>query len=201
MSRSGMATLITRLRRMVDDTSSLAWTDDQVQTVLDENRRDIWREALSYVITYDTGGTARYYDYYSRHRNLEETTGGTAILFLQDDDGAYVGTANYTVDAIRGAFTFTADQAGSTRYMTAREYNLNAAAAVLWRERAASVHSHFDVSSGNGESMSRSQKMKHCLEMADYYESGAGAEITIVEAGRPDLMGAPDFLPTHPHRG
>ena len=47
------------------------WTDDQLQTFLDQHSVVINREELDYDIEY-LGGTAYYHDYYSEYGNLEE---------------------------------------------------------------------------------------------------------------------------------
>jgi hypothetical protein len=133
------------------------------------------------------GGSLSYQDYRSSFGYLEATTGGTAILYLQDSTGATIGTANYTPDYRRGQFQFSANQAGSVYYLTGRSYDLNAAAADVWRRKAAHVApTSFDFSTDN-HSINRSQVYKHSLEMADYFEGKSSNSVTSVQSFRSDV--------------
>ena len=51
------------------------------------------------------------------------------LRLVEDSDGDIIGTANWTADYARGLISFTADQAGTTYFVTGRTYDLNAAAA------------------------------------------------------------------------
>lgn len=168
MARSGMVNLIITWRRMVDDTSSAVWTDDSAQEILDRNRLDFWKEELVPSPALENGETV-YKKYLSGYENLEEATSGTAAWRIYDADGETIGTANYSVDYVRGIITFSADQEGSARYLDGRSYDLAGAAADAWRERAANVHSYYDFQAGENR-LSRAQWFEHCMRIAQFYD-------------------------------
>lgn len=198
MARSGMSNLITELRGMTEagtaDYSVVGsagttyyWSDDSLQDVLDVHRKDVVFEQLQLYPVQVAGGSLSYQDYRSRFGYYEATTGGSAILYLQDSTGATIGTSNYTPDYRRGQFQFSANQAGTVYYLTGRSYDLYAAAADVWRRKASHVASaSFDFSTDN-HSVSRSQVLKNSLQMAEYYEGKSGDALTSVSMYRSDL--------------
>lgn len=179
-ARSGMADLITRVRALTsagtaDYTVAGAtfWTDDQVQDALDRCRRDIHDEAVSPLVTYNSGGTAEYKTYELGHANLESTTGGTAVFYLRDATGARVGTALYTPDYERGEVEFASSvTGGSVLYLTGRSYDVYAAAADIWRQKAAHVADRFDFSA-DGASFKPSQLVAQYERQAQALERRA----------------------------
>lgn len=194
VARSGMLDLITELRSMTEATPgdySIAgnpyWTDAQLQDVLDINRRDVVWEALQSYPYHIAGGSLSYKDYRSAYGFYEATTGGTEIFTVQDSTGAYVAAGSYTPDYRRGVVLFGANQAGTAYYLTGRSYDLHAAAAAVWRRKAAHVApSSFDFSTDN-HSISRSQVYNHCLEMAEFFEGKSGDAIQSVSMFRSDV--------------
>lgn len=193
-ARSGMLNLITELRSMTEAgaadysiASSVYWSDKHLQDILDLHRTDVIFEQLQMYPSITTGGSSLYLDYRSRYGMLEETTGGSAIFYVQDSAGSTIGTANYTPDYRRGQVLFSSNQAGTVYYLTARSYDLNSAAADVWRKKAAHVApTSFDFSTDN-HSISRSQVYSHCLEMADFFESKSNNSITSVSMWRSDV--------------
>ena len=178
-ARSGMANLILRWRRMVNDGGTAIWDNDEAQQILDGHRRDVWRERLA-TVTVEEDGSTVYKTYTSKFDNLEETTGGTAVFRVYDSGGTAIGTANYTPDYERGVIQFSADQAGSAYYLDARAYDLNAAAADGWLERMANVSGYYDFSS-DGQSFKRSDYFAHCQAMAAYYRGKAPMTVSLLE--------------------
>ena len=195
-ARTGMADIITELRGMTEAgtadytvTSSTYWSDNQLQDILDVNREDVIFEQLSMYPVQIAAGSISYLDYRSSYGYLEATTGGSTILYLQDSTGASIGTANYTTDERRGQFQFSSDQSGSVYYMTGRSYDLNSAAAQIWRKKAAHYAlTSFDFSTDN-HTISRSQVYKHSLEMAEFFENQGGDSISTVDVFRGDVNG------------
>jgi len=195
MSRTELATLRERLRGYTEAGSAdytvgttSFWGDALLDEVLDRHRADVWFELLVPQISYIGGGSVAYYDYYSGHANYEETSGGTSIFQVQDAVGDTQGTSTWTADYQRGRVTFTSDTDGSAMYVTGRSYNLEGAAADIWRQKAAHYANAYDVSTDN-HTLNRSQLVKHCREMADYYQalSGSGGQgITTVQTCRSD---------------
>jgi len=170
MARSGMANLLTRTRRFIDDQGTAVWTDDELQDILDEHKTRIWRERLEMEKTLISASDYEYKVYHSRHSNFEE--GGTAYFHVEGSDGTQRGTADYTADYVRGNVTMTADQAGSALYLSGWSYDLNGAASDCWRERAGTKAGKFDAAM-DGHNMRRSQWFDHCLKMSDHYAEQA----------------------------
>jgi hypothetical protein len=191
-ARNGMSTLIRQVRQMtnagtVDYTiaGTAYWTDDQVQEVLDSHRLDINFEMMKIEPSYvAVSPNVEYHTYCTNWGSLEQptTTGGT-VFAIQTSDGTEKGTALYTGDWNRGVFVFTADQKGIALYMTGRSYDVNAAAAEIWGQKAAQYGMAYDVSTDN-HSLKRSQMIAQALLMAQFYASRA--RLGSIPIGRSD---------------
>lgn len=168
-ARTGMANLILRWRRLVADADLTIWTDDQAQQILDLHRVEIWQQPLTVQPLQIASGTVIYAAYAIPRGNLEEPASGTAAWRLYDAQGTAYGTALFVADYINGLITFSADQHGSARYIDARAYDLNGAAADAWRERAALQAGQYNFST-DGQSFSRAQFFEHCEKMAERYD-------------------------------
>lgn len=182
MARSTLASLIDQLRGMTDAAhaeynigTAVYWDADQLQTVLDRHRQDLRRVPLHSEPTYN-GGTAAFYDYFAPVGSFEQTDGGTAVFVVEDATGADQGTATYSADYMRGLVTFAANTLGTAYYLTARTYDLPAAAADVWRMKAANVAKYYDFSTDN-HSLSRSQLQKQFLTMAEYYAGQSAPQV------------------------
>lgn len=198
MARSGMADLITELRGLSEAGTAdynivgsagttYYWDDNQLQNILDVHRLDVVFEQLQIFPNQVAGGSLSYTDYRSRYGYYEQTTGGSAIFYVQDSTGANIGTANYTPDYRRGVLTFGTDQRGTVYYLTGRSYDLNASAADVWRRKAAHIApTSFDFSTDN-HSISRSQVYQHCLDMARFFEGKSAQAIESVPIFRSDM--------------
>ena len=189
-ARAGMSDLISRLRGLtqtsINDYTVGAitwWSDNQLQDILDKHRNDVYNALLTPLEEYQ-GGTPVYLNYYSGYANLEATTGGTAVFYITDGVGAAVGTALYTPDYNRGAVTFASDTGGSAYYLYGRSYNLNAAAADVWRHKAGQYAMAVNFSTDNHR-IDRGEIIKNCLSMANFYGQQAGAtSVTILRNDR-----------------
>lgn len=174
MARDGMANLIARLRRAVDDTGTASvWTDDELEDALDEHRMRVHRECLRIEESYTDAGSATYYNYQSRFGNYEE---GSAAFEMEDGSGSARAAGTYTANYINGSFTMDADQAGTALYLTGWSYDINGAASDLWRERAAQVSSYYNVGL-DGHTLSRAQWFEHCEKMAELYARKARPQV------------------------
>lgn len=190
--RSTMSALIEKTRGLTntqtgDGTVEYAayWSSQQIQDVLDRHRSDIYRQPIAPIQTYE-GGTVVYKNYPFGIQHLEQTSGGTAIFYVQGGDNTTVGTASYAIDYNRGEITFNSDTSGSVYYLYARAYDIDAAAAEIWRMKAAQVADSFDFSTDN-HSVKKSQVYEHCLKMANYYEQRSGAGVNVTQMYRSDL--------------
>lgn len=191
-ARAGMATLINLVRGMTDAGTAdytlgtaVFWDDDHVQEVLDRHRCEVYHEQLRKVPSYVAGGSVLWKEYRSAHANLEATTGGTSIYYVQDSTGAVQGTALYTPDYQRGIVTFGSDTSGTAMYLTGRAYDVDGAAADIWRQKAANAAKLYDFEA-DGQRLSRSQWIEHCLGMADLY--AARSNPVTVEMVRSDTL-------------
>jgi hypothetical protein len=189
MARASMADLIVNLRSLTNAgaleytvAGNPYWTDKQLQTVLDRHVTNIRDEVLRPIETIEAGGSTSYYDYQSSYRFLESTSGGTSRFILKDETYAALGTAAYTVDYPRGLITFGTTTAGLTRYLTGFSYDLNAAAADVWSQKAAHYVTAYDVSTDN-HSLKRSQIIQGCLTMAKEYASGSQVFSVSIDRG------------------
>lgn len=173
MARTGMANPILKLRQLANaGTADYAlagvtfWSDDQLQTILDQHREDIFSQQLESVSTV-SGGTSYSYDYYSTPGDYEE---GTPFFQVTDSQGnAVTPVVNYGI----GHMSFgTVSQGGTVYYLTGRSFDINAAAAHVWKSKASHVADAYDFSV-DGHSMNRSQLSKQYMEMAKLYSSQA----------------------------
>ncbi len=182
-ARAGMLTLITRLRGMTN-AGTADWSDEALQDVLDARRVDLNRAPLTPDPEY-VSGTTLWHDYYAPLGNFEEASSGAQYWRVENTSGEAVGTADYTVDYAAGHIRFAADQGGTAYYLRARSYQMNLAAADVWRRKAAIYAERYDVQTDNHR-LSRSQVIAHCLKMAAEYEAKAG--IQSVQVVRGDLV-------------
>jgi hypothetical protein len=180
--RDTMAELILDLRALTDAGTSdytvggvSYWSDQQLQDALDRRRialRFVEMEAQSDY----ANGAYTYTDYILPAENME---GGTALI-IQDNTGGTVG--GWTFDRNRGVVTFATDQAGASRFVTGRSYNVNLAAADVWRKKASHYAAAYDVSTDN-HSLKRSQLIQHCQAMAREFEARGGPASITMERG------------------
>lgn len=184
MTRTTMSDLILTLRGLTSAGSaeytvngSAYWTDDQLQAVLDRHVCNVRHAELQPIGQVGAGGSISYYDYQSSKRFFETTGGGTSRFIVQDESGGTIGTAAYTVDYPRGLVTFGTATGGLSRYVTGFSFDLNAAAADVWNQKASHYVTAYDFSTDN-HSLRRGQIIDNCLKMAKEYGSG-GAVYTV----------------------
>lgn len=191
MARTGMSDLLTELRGMTDTSTNdysiigagtaTYWSDDQLQKILDNHRTDI----KFIEMTAQMDGDLSYHDYSIGYSNLEQTAGGTAIFIVQDVNGVAISTSEYTPDYDRGLVTFTDDTEGTVYFFTGRSYDLEGAAAEVWRKKQVHYHTAVNFSTDNN-SISREMLFQHAREMADYYESQGSGGMESVDVFRSD---------------
>jgi hypothetical protein len=61
---------------------------------------------------------------------------------------------------------------------TYTDRRLRQQAAEAWMVKAAKVAAHYDTTA-DGSNLSRSQKYRHCMEMARYYREASGAAVVV----------------------
>jgi len=98
------------------------WTDEELQRVLDRNRKRIVREQMSH--------NATYLIYMSAFNNLEEAQ----IYDSSSDSATLISSSTYTANLDIGEFTFTSAQDLMSYYMDGISYDLYSSACELLRE-------------------------------------------------------------------
>ena len=191
MARTGMQTLIDTVRGYANaapdewtistDTSLIEyWSDEEIQRVLDRHKREYIHELMDAQPTYESGTTV-FKQYLLGATNVE---GGTVVFRVEDTAGTVSG---YTVDYTRGIVTFSTDQNGKAFYWSGFAYDLDAAAADIWRMKAAHATELVDFST-DGHSVKRSQQAQAYLNMAGYYQQRSASEgVTTAKIVRDDL--------------
>ena len=191
-ARAGMGDLIRRLRNLAEAGSSdytlssqIFWTDNQLQEILDQHKVELIYEPMTVVPGRISGGY-EYKNYYISRKNLEKTTGGTAIFYIQDGSGTTVSSSLYTVDYFTGKVTFTADQGGAVSYfVNAASYDLEGAAGEVWRIKASHYAETVNISTDN-QSMALGDLYKHAIERAEYFEGRGEGAVTSASLERDD---------------
>jgi len=184
-AREGMTNLISHLRGLTHaGTADMTlgavtyWSDDQLQARLDQTRRTFHFEQLESLPVHN-GGAYEVYDYQiparmGRHFEQAGVDSGWAV---KDSTGATIGTALYTFNAEARIISFgTVNQHGSVYYLDARGYDMNRAAAGVWREKAGYYASQVDFKSDNHD-VKASQRWQHAVQMTEYFEGQAGAYV------------------------
>ena len=193
MARTGMQTLIDTVRgfanaapdewEVTSDSSIVTyWSDDEIQRVLDRHKQEYIHELMDAQPTYESGSSV-YKRYLLGVGNVES---GTAVFKIEDIAGTVTG---YTVDYARGIVTFSTDQSGKVFYWSGFAYDLDAAAADIWRMKASHVAGLVDFST-DGHSVKRSQQAQQYLTMANYYQQRSASEgISTAKIVRDDIWG------------
>jgi hypothetical protein len=193
-ARSGLSVLIEELRGMTEAGtaeytvgSTVYWSDDAMQIALDNHRQDVYFEQMRSNPFQGAGGTLNYLEYTTPLGDLEQTTGGTAVFFVQDSVGNNIGSALWTMDYRRGILTFGTTTHGTTLYATYRTYDLNAAASEIWQKKSAHyAPSTFDFSTDN-HSIKRSQIYEHAIDQAKFFQGISRSAISTVDRFRGDV--------------
>ena len=191
MARTGMQTLIDTVRGYANaepdewtttsDSSIVTyWSDEEIQRVLDRHKAEYVHAALEVQPTYSAGSIV-----YTQYRlGVTDVESGTAVFKIEDTAGTVTG---WTADYTRGIVTFTADQSGKSFYWSGFAYDLDAAAADIWRMKASHVAGLVDFST-DGHSVKRSQQAQAYLNMAGYYQQRSASEgVTTAKIVRDDL--------------
>jgi hypothetical protein len=190
-ARAGMADLITKLRALTSSGSAdysvnsvTYWTDDQLQSTLDQHRTD-FRNLLLTADPTLFNSVDYYYDYYvPDHDWLEGTASGTAAWMLTNGTGGTVAFSDYTLNIDAKHLKFSANQEGTAYYLAGRAFDLYSAASDVWESIASSVWDRFDLRTDNHD-MSRSQLYDHATKQAARMRAKGGITSSIMT--RPDV--------------
>lgn len=197
-TRNGMTDLLLEFRALTSAGSAdytvngvAYFTDNQLQDTLDQ-WVTIYREVpLNAVAQRNADGADYLYKEFSIPafipRALEQSTSGTAYWQVRDSAGSAIGTASYTPNYREGLITFAADQVLDPNFtLDCRSYDMNRAAAVIWRQKAAMEYRSIDWSQA-GASFRASQRRDFCLAMASDMDKKGG--VMAVRMERCDEVG------------
>lgn len=183
MARDGMSNLILQVRKHANAGTAdytvagvTYFTDDQIQTYLDQQRVDYRTVPLQDAPIY-SGGSLVYFDYHIPSyvpKFIEESAADSGFQVV-DGSNNVVGTASYSVNYDAGIITFAADTGGSSSYyLDCRTYGLYKAVAAVYVDKAGFVANRVDWSSDN-HSVKASQEAAHYREMARQFNAMSGA--------------------------
>jgi len=148
--RTGMSDLVQTVRELSNaGTGEFTvgtvsyFSDDHIQTALDNHRRDFQFMPTQVEPEQAVGSVV-----YKEFRTEPYIESGT-LFYLQTAGGTVTGTALYSVDYTRGIVTFTNDTKGTAFYATGRTYDVYSAAADIWDRKASNVANQVDWSSDN----------------------------------------------------
>jgi hypothetical protein len=186
--RASMQDLIARVRGLVGDPAGATATfaDQTVQDYLDRERIDVLQDNGRQLrpdwpwLTGTGGGAINYYDY-DGWRDWETD------VILYDGGGNNLASNIASFDYLTGHVIFTLIQP-SPVFIVGKSYDPYAAAKGLCLLGAALTSQSFDVGLARGESMTRSQKMKGWMALAELMD--AQTRPRIMRKIRRDVYGA-----------
>lgn len=169
MSRASLASIISRVRLLIDDPAGAGavFTDDEIQDALDRRRDEARYLPLDEIGTIAPGGATTYLTFSAPVGNWED-----AVLV----DAGYAVLTPATSDAAAGRWT-TSTQPSLPVMLTGFTHDLYGAAADLLEVRAAKESDSFDVSA-DGLTLSRSQKATAYAARARDYRARARAGVS-----------------------
>lgn len=190
-ARTGMTDIIADLRGLTE-AGTADWTagtvaffsDDMLQTILDRYKEPFTYKGMEteQPVKTATGWLWSLYEIEDTE-NIEASTGGTAVFYVQDNVGGTLAANAYTMDYRNGILALITPVSIATPYFaTGYSYDINAAAADVWQTKANHVSANFDFSTDN-HSIKRSQLFDNYTKMANYYRSlskeGAGGSLEL----------------------
>ena len=170
-----MSQLIGKLRTLINDPAGegQTFTDDDLQAFLDARRRDVRRDQL----TVEPDGDGSYREYYSSYENWEQDA------VLEDAGGNELSPASS--EWLVGHWSF-ASSTPPPVFITGKVYDVYGAAADLLEAWAAKVALEYDVAVGD-QRLSRSQKAKALLALAEQYKRRMMPTVAVMERGDTEL--------------
>lgn len=193
MAREGMSSLIDQLRIMtnVEATShtlggTSIYSNDDLEGALDRYRTRLLDVTLLSPGEF-VNGNWEYYDYTipGNLKWLERDTSGTRAWYLKDNAGSALSPDSINYNA--GVVSFASDQGGSAVYLDCRSYDIYAAAADIWDERAALESDKVTFTTGRTR-VELSERVKQYREQAARYraKSTTGAGVSYIRLTRSD---------------
>lgn len=151
------------------------FSDDQLQTLLDRTQL-VSRLVPLRPIPVRNGSLTQWFDYLIPEELgiwYEETTTSGAFVVKDFTGTALTVGVDYTVNYQSRIITFATSTGGQSYLLDAKTYDLYAAAAACWRQKAGFESQRVDWSSDN-HNIKASQRRDYCIKMAEYYEQKSG---------------------------
>ena len=178
MARNSLSSIISHVRLLIGDTagSPQVWSDDDIQTFLDNHRQDVKYAQLYPVTDYSTG-VAQY---------LEWRAGGG---WWDDDatltDAQYQTLTPATKDLQRGVWVFATHTPDAL--LSGAAYDVNAAAADVCDAWIGKIKFAYDFTA-DGSTFHRSQMLDHLQALAvRLRSSGPNGGVRTAQLVRSDL--------------
>lgn len=184
--RDGMLALIDNLRKMslasIDNTDTDNYfTNEELQSILDRTSRYHVRTVLAPIREVLPGNTA-VYTRYQWSADIGEWIEHPLPDFidntfkLQDSTGSQIfyGTAEneFTVEPSRRTVVFGSNREGKIFYLSVYSYDLNAAAAEVWLQKAGRRQDYVNWKTDN-HTIAEDTEYQHCMEQYRLYSSRA----------------------------
>jgi hypothetical protein len=166
VARASMAALLTQMRLLIADPAgaSATFSDDELQSFLDNNATDVWYEPLQPEPTIAPGGATAYLTWRASAGWWE----ASEVL----TDSSYNVLTVATADRQRGRWTFATHQAAVL--LRGARYDIYLAAAEAVDAWSAKLKLAYDFSADGGD-YKRSQQVKALQELATTLRSKAGS--------------------------
>ena len=176
-ARVAMAQLITRTRSLVNDASSVTFTDETVQMALDQCRQRARYLPLHPEPTTTASGTT-YLVHFSDYGDWEEDT---ALV-----DGAYATLTPSASDYLAGRWTFSTEPTSRPVRVTGYTYDLYGAAALLIAQQLAGLGRQYDFAADGGD-YKRSQQYTALRDLMNHYRTLSRTNVKFAEQVRGDV--------------
>lgn len=148
------------------------WSDEMLQAELDATRRTVYSAPLIALPQF-IDGAYRYYEYAFPNGLggwIEEDAPQSGFA-IRDAFGVAL-SGGFTVNYRARRVIFSADQEGHPYSLDARSYDLYAAAASIWEQKAAFAAARLDWAGAHG--LKASQEYEHCAAQAQRFRQLSG---------------------------
>lgn len=194
-TRTSVDYIIAEVRRLtgagtaeytVDSTSY--FTDEQIERILDSRRERLARHEVIYEPQLSEGGGTTVYKNARIGFAWVEDSSSTADFMITDSQGSIIGTTSYTFSPEDGFIQFTADQQGSSRYVTAWVHNPYKAAVDVLTSWASELARQPDFATDNMR-VWRSKKHDAVQKQLETLKAMAGfaPHVNVVPMNRSDI--------------
>ena len=178
-ARPGMERIILEIRAHTDTHENevevngvIYWTDDQIQQVLDNHRKDVRGLQLTAFSEYENGSTVykRYYfpNELGRWVERDDTPDTFSVV-----DGVGVAAPEHTIDYDGRLVIFSNTTLGREYFIRARVFDTSSAIADIWLMKAGQRAELINWRAG-GQNLQEDEEYQHCMEQYRLYSGLLG---------------------------